>query len=90
MDTQQFIRLCEDLNYNVRSYSGRGMFGKNCVGVTLDENPIDFIINLLSEEMEPEERDVLVEILRKYRIDNMGMGSIIYFPSLKWEEDESK
>ena len=42
-------QLIEDAGYEYRSYSGRGMFGKSCVGVVLDEGvrPFKFIADLV-------------------------------------------
>ena len=34
MDAKEFIQLVRDAGYGVRSYSGRCMYGENCVGVT--------------------------------------------------------
>ena len=40
-----FRRKAEQLGYEVRDYSGRGMFGRECPSVTVD-NPYDFIAEI--------------------------------------------
>lgn len=52
-----------------RAYSGRGMFGKECVGVSVD-HPGEYTLP------------------KGYRMDTLGLGYIVYWPSVKWEGDD--
>ena len=59
---KRFRRKAEKLGYEVREYSGRCMYGRQCPGVTVD-NPNDFIAEMGMTGL---------------RIDNMGLKYIVY------------
>jgi hypothetical protein len=81
-----------------RSYSGRGMFGKSCVGVTLDGEGSSFqlgaAVSAALLDMDADDGPSDVEDLARLRVctDSMGRGIIVYWPSVEWpadaEEDE--
>jgi hypothetical protein len=79
-----------DLEFEVREYSGRGMYGKNCVGFTTDR-PYDLLIALviiLKDLTEDDTYDDLPDaddLFGSVAMDSMGLSSIIYFPG--WEFD---
>jgi len=76
-------------------YSGRSMYGKECFGIETGRyvNPITVIIAIVTELIENGEND-LVEELGYCRQDNMGLGTITYFPNIEWgiqaPEDEEE
>ena len=56
-------------------YSGRGMFGDECVGVVLkDEGDLFTFARLLDDE--------LAELLGNPRWDSMGLREIAYWPKV--------
>jgi len=59
---KKFKEKAESLGYTVRTYSGRGMFGRSCPAVTVD-NPNDFIAEIG---------------MKGLKIDNMGRSYIVY------------
>ena len=60
---QRFIKKAEELGYEVdTTYSGRGMFGRTCPSVTI-ENPYDFIAEMGMTGL---------------KIDNMGLDYVVY------------
>lgn len=79
-------------NDDIRTdYSGRSMYGDECVGVIGTVNcGVAFAVELLElakERLEDEERaldyDALKDVLIKgMRSDNMGMSMIYYWPDL--------
>lgn len=77
-----------------RSYSGRYMYGKDCLGVTCD-NPLSFIINLVQELVEymdiigQDEFSSFLNKLNNINQDTMGMGSIIYWKDIPYTEEDS-
>lgn len=80
IDSQEFIDALEDAGQEPRSYSGRGMYGDSCVGVTLDS---DSELWELAQALAHADMDVPGP-----RTDSMGRSSIIaYWPSIKWPED---
>lgn len=62
--------------YDALSYSGRGMYGKRCVSVNLD-NTADLLHlgALLGEELG-------VDSVPTPSIDSMGRGIVVYWPSI--------
>ena len=59
---EDFKKKAESLGYVVRDYSGRGMYGKSCYGVTVD-NFNDFIAEMG---------------MKGLKVDNMGRSFIVY------------
>lgn len=91
MDSAKFIKACRETldqmgsDAKVRSYSGRGMYSKQCVGIETDESIFKFTVGLcltLGEEAEQ-----LLDV-GDPKSDSMGMGSIIYFPRMEWTDEE--
>lgn len=81
-DSKILIEALESVGAKPRSYSGRGMFGKSCVAVSLNSD------NNLSEWY------IAQELVREGdsvnpgapRHDEMGLGTIIYWPNYPWPE----
>lgn len=89
-DINRIIDTVEDLGYLVRSYSGRGMYGKSCVAIIIDRNKSEFEAGMeIATALASEEcRMDLVDILLSSRIrqDSMGRDSVVYFPNIPWPE----
>jgi len=67
---------------NIRTdYSGRGMYGKSCVGYDLDSKG-----DLLSLGAALQTEGVLDDFINRASFDSMGMGIIVYFPGIKCED----
>lgn len=77
------------------AYSGRGMYGKTCLGVSLDSYDMDTfrheVLEVVTDELEnfPEDEDTY-KLLKKFKEclkhpsrDSMGRGMIEYFESLE-------
>ena len=76
-------------------YSGRGMYGTQCIGFIGDINAFklgfdlrDFLNDFIADGNELGED--LLDTLRNSKVcmDNMGRDSIIYFPNIKYIDDE--
>jgi hypothetical protein len=100
MDAKKLIELIEDSgDYRAQSYSGRAMYGKNCVGVRIrrDKSVFEFVADLLEtvdahSDGEDELSDNISEVasvLRRARTDGMGLDTILYFPRIEWEGDNT-
>lgn len=81
MDAQQLKKIINDAGYEARSYSGRGMYGKECVGVTCD-NQVDLIFDM----MDHASRNQIKE-LKGCKTDSMGRSIIVYWPNVAWSEE---
>ncbi len=92
MKAEQFIDLLEYAapQGSVRSYSGRFMYGKRCVSVNIDRGEsLEALCGQLVLDAERDNEgdgDEVVRILRQTRTDNMGLGTVAYWPNIQWPE----
>lgn len=80
----------------ITSYSGRNMYGKYCLGVKLsyDKTVTNFFADLLSG-MSDDDADsfmddglpLIVKLMRMVVTDSLGLGTIVYFPRLRYVEE---
>ena len=91
--------LIEDLGYDTRSYSGRGMYGTTCLGVSLDKNDLQFMLELGhamaehnneidTDTPEGADEDELIRLPKRVSSDSMGLGSIVYFPNVEYKDED--
>jgi hypothetical protein len=72
---QQLEKLANDLGGRIyRGYSGRGMFGKSCVGIVC-EDATECIESAAGLG------------IRGAKTDNMGKRMIVYWPSISDDEE---
>ena len=92
MSAERLIELIEEAGREARSYSGRGMYGEQCVGVDLDNASEIFGLGVeMANYAVDDEREDLASLRSTW--DSMGLGVIIYFPGVRWpkgrDEDEA-
>lgn len=80
-----------DCDFSVRSYSGRAMYGRSCIGV-VGNFPLEclavIVPALLDEKEEIPGFDwELEDFLRSISTDSMGLQSVVYFTAAPWSED---
>ena len=84
------IKAMIDCGYHVRSYSGRGMYEKKCVGFTHSGNSIGPIVNIIVEVhnviSDNDNFEDIISPLKYALIDSMGMDMITYFPEMIWSD----
>jgi len=85
-------QLFDEAEIETRSYSGRSMYGKECLAVDLNKGLGDFIADVLYAMQEPARRrgeahDEIAEAFRGMVTDSMGRGIIVYFPGVPFEVD---
>lgn len=96
VDPRKLIEALEEAGYEPRSYSGRGMYGRTCVGVTTDRYTPEFKLGVdvaLAASAMFDDMDELVSFLEDLSgegcsTDSMGLGTITYFPSIPWPETD--
>lgn len=80
-------------DWHVRSYSGRGMYGAECVAVSVaagEEVRLGVVLALmaLSEVAagdDPEgDLEKLAAAMAGARTDSMGRGVVVYWPAMAW------
>jgi hypothetical protein len=75
--------------FQYRSYSGRGMFGKQCLGITFSNvaEALAFgawLGQTFSNPYGRSEETTASALLLKTRQDSMGRGIVIYWPELEY------
>lgn len=86
-DIKALISALEAGGWEVKSYSGRGMYGKQCISVREGDecvSPGDVAKHLFGEEYDGE-FDWVSEPLQ----DSMGLGIVLYWPRYEWPEEET-
>lgn len=86
----------EYVDFNIRyDYSGRGMYGKSCIGIVADHSDLipaamflyaAFVLTCNENEVEDYE---LGNLLLNVATDGMGRQGILYFPDLSTENFSS-
>lgn len=75
--------------YDVRSYSGRGMVGRSCLAIETDGSPYHLLMELafaLALEEGDDQEELMTEMAEDVRLDQIGMGRIVYFPNIEVEK----
>lgn len=93
IDCGELKKLLISAGYEPRSYSGRGMFGKHCIGVESGASQAAVKVTLqvvhaavIDHRYDKQDLEDLLEKLDDVRTDNMGLDMIVYWPNIKWEE----
>lgn len=93
------LQVAEEEEYKVRSYSGRAMYGKRCLGVVGQIDSFKFgmqvalfMAHTKIDDMEfmPEQCHIMVDDLpmTHSRMDNMGLDMVLYFPYIEVIEEQ--
>lgn len=81
---------------DLRSYSGRGMYGKNCLAFTMDRDrdtmSIVFQFGYAAREHAEDDggsaTNQIEHAIMSMRSDSMGQGAVYYFPGVPYVEQE--
>ena len=87
MESKQFIELLRAAKYEPRSYSGRGMYGRHCVGVDLNRPGDLFRLGIDMSEASVLMGRVLNEV-QAPSTGSMGQGIIAYWIWIDWPPGE--
>lgn len=100
MTSKQLQNIIEMAGYETRTYSARGMYGKECLAFSVDNRegkaePFAVAAELMDAAIEAGEDFIepVIEAMRGIRTDSLGRGTVFYFPGvpadgLRFEEDE--
>lgn len=99
----ELASLLEEAGYETRRYSGRGMYGSECLAITVPRADVAAVGAKLvqatvedvtpggarlSEAIESAIRDV-IEAMLAVRTDDMGRDeAVVYWPSVAWDGAE--
>lgn len=76
-----------------RSYSGRGMMGRECLSVDVDRGGLGTLIagivrGLQSDAVADVDPEEVADALENLSTDSMGLGQVVYFPGVPFEGTE--
>ena len=83
----KYLQALEENDFEVRSYSGRAMYGETCLGVDIPYGVGDLMATLILA-VDEDDRDDVAEAVETLRMDSMGLGQIVYFPRVPFVEKE--
>jgi hypothetical protein len=81
--------LLEDAGHETRSYSGRAMYGRQCLAVVTDDEAADVVVDAMERCAMGGDVESVVELARFLhgsRTDSMGRGTVIYWPNIDWAD----
>lgn len=77
--------FCESNELEFREdYSGRGMYGRTCIGIVCDDTlgTLMQLVDAIRDELDIS----LYDVLGSPKMDSMGLSSILYFPYANLED----
>lgn len=77
---KEFCENSEDCRF-YENYSGRGMYGRKCVGFVCEDNVFQHIIRL-ADFLHESAVSSAEEALGQIQMDQLGFERIVYFPEL--------
>lgn len=94
---EMLVDALQELGYEVSSYSGRGMYGKKCPSFETNNNRDENILSItaqavsaVAQEYEPDDVQEVADLFNDCRTDSMGLGTVVYFPQIDWNDDWSE
>lgn len=93
---RHFIQIAADeLSIDLRDYSGRGMYGSQCVASSqVDRDEFMFKLGwIVADHAHANGEDGEVDLfgvtvlLQNVREDSLGMGRIVYWPHIPFKEE---
>lgn len=84
MKSDKWIQALKNEGYVPRAYSGRGMFGEQCVAITV----ADWALAAMDMSDSPLPRGGKA-MLREARTDSLGMRTVVYWPNMQWPENKA-
>ena len=90
-EKSELQELLKNVNYNPQSYSGRGMYGKECLAIVTNDKEKEVLseifIYLVRNNYDSTEIVSLVNALKEYKSDSMGKKYVYYWPYEKFEDE---
>ena len=85
---QAIYEACHKTSLAVGPYSGRGMYGKKCMGVVCRHPAAAAFV--VAGVMDPKTLQSALPTLHSVEVDSLGTGSIMYWPGIEWQADWSE
>ena len=83
---EEIMKYCEEQDYEFsNNYSGRFMYGKECVGIFCDQ-PLTVIVELFSYLLDNDfDQWTVNDYLHDAKEDSLGTRRVLYFPNIRSE-----
>lgn len=78
---ERLTEIIESAGYEAESYSGRGMYGKQCVSFSAEVRDMSALADLVERA---EDTDEAADILRGMTTDRLGLGTVFYWRRVAW------
>lgn len=91
--TEVIARISEDCDITIHEdYSGRFMYGATCLGLSFEGSAGSLFAAFIRELETYGEyvNEEAAEMFDDMRSDNLGLGTIFYFPCWKFDESEGE
>lgn len=85
-DTHILIHAAKAASLDLRTYSGRGMYGRKCVAIDSEHTEARVVCELIraARDLTRDESalNALLEALEETRCESMGLGQVYYWPDV--------
>jgi hypothetical protein len=90
--THPLQKLLNHIGYETRAYSGRGMYGEECLGVEPDDGMGHLMQYVLEniKEVPKKDRPRIAQAFGRMQTDSMGLGTIVYFPGVPYKNEDEE
>ncbi|MBF0102271.1 MAG: hypothetical protein HQK77_15325 [Desulfobacterales bacterium] len=83
----EILNVFTELGYEARSYSGRGMYGKHCLGVIIPQGTSAFTLGMELVRELGELGDEYDYLFGEVAQDSMGYDTIVYFRRIEFTQE---
>lgn len=86
-DQLALVQMCLPDYATIRSYSGRFMYGSQCIAFALDGiEPVQFIAEFICALAQEDVQFTQDLVDQSIQWDNLGLGAVVYFPRVHFPE----
>jgi hypothetical protein len=88
--SQQLVDILRRAGHEPYAYSGRGMYGKECIAVDIAGRVLDFAADVFDaiDDADGEGISPVSKAFRSACTDSMGTSTVVYFPKFATTEAE--
>jgi hypothetical protein len=102
---KEIVEVLENADHRPQPYTGRNMYGKVCLSVQCDDDSdlvLKVIKSFVDAALESNPKELnrrapgvlehtssLIEKLTGSSVDRLGHGFVVYWPSIKWEDEQA-
>jgi hypothetical protein len=85
--------ISDDMKFEVRSYPGRGIYGKTCIGITGEDInllTLGIALGIALVEYYRDHDDDIPHYVYNYITDSYGPWQVIYWPHMEYVDVSTK